>query len=147
MKKKKYFEHMRNLHDKAVAKLANEPEMLGIEGLKAETLIYKQEFPHLKGGKKETGDLILLWKGADEKELEITVLEVTVGPRRSYKDYSYKLRWSYEYFRQNYAEWFRKIGQEFFHDYKIFVRTAFVNYGNQFLWEKPYILAKRGRIY
>jgi len=145
--RKKFSALMEKLHDEAVEKIAEEPEVLRIEGLNSKTLVYRPiKFPELKKKGKETGDLILIWLSAPQ-EWEIVVLEVTVGIRQHFRRYFPRLEMSFKYFKSHWREWLKSIGLDLPKNHSLWVRTVVVGYGGKCLWEEPFKSERRIKIF
>ncbi|MDP2864553.1 MAG: hypothetical protein Q8N73_02795 [bacterium] len=133
-------------HDQAVNKIAENPKILGIDGLSSERLLHEPFiFPELKKKGQETGDLIFLWS-PHLGEWEIFVIEVQIGPRRPAGDAFFKLKLTFNYLKNHWREWFESIELDLPKDYTLWVETAFVSYAGKFLWEQPFVEVRRTQI-
>lgn len=137
--RRKYQNFMKEYHDEAVKKIAEKPEILGIEGLSSETLIIKPlEFPELKKRGQETGDLIFLYS-PHAGERVISVIEVQVATFRSGGDAISKLKMTRGYLMSHWREWFRNIGLELPRTYSLWIETIFVSYAGKTIYESPWV--------
>lgn len=144
---RRYYKHIHKEHDEAVEKIVQTPEILGVEGLSPEKIIYGPiKFPHLKDNGKETGDLILVWLSA-EKEYEILVLEILVGAHRYLGKYFRRLFLSDRHLRRIWRVWFKKIGLELPAGYTLWLRTAVVSWAGKCSWERPFVFQKRRELW
>ncbi len=64
-------------HNQLVIRFSENPSLLNIDGLDKSSMIGYYLFPKLKGGNKETGDLIIVW--GSQKKIEILILEVSTS--------------------------------------------------------------------
>jgi len=142
-KTRKHQNAIREYHDQAVKKIAEKPEILGIDGLSSETLLYKPfKFPELRKKGQETGDLILLYS-PHPGEWVILVIEVQVATFRSGGNAIFKLNLTFNYLKSHWREWFRNIGLELPKNYTFWIETVFVSYAGKAMWEQPWVERRR----
>jgi len=142
---RRFHKNIQREHNEAVAKIAEKPAILEIEGLCSEKLVFPAIFfPRLKSSGKETGDLILIWSPT-EKEWEILVLEILVGAHCYLGKYYRRLSWSAQHLRRIWRNWFEKLGIELPAGYALWLRTAVVSWAGKCPWEKPFVFEKERR--
>lgn len=131
---------LREIHNEAVAKIAENPEILMIKGLSLETLLHSPlKFPELKKPGKETGDLIFIYSSS-EGIWTILVIELQVGDFRSGRDAIIKLKWSRNYFEKHWREFLRRIDLKLPPNCILLLKTCFVSYAGKFLWDSPFVV-------
>lgn len=137
---------MKRWHDKAVEYLIQNPEKLEIKGLTREALLCPPlKFPQLRKKGEETGDIIFICL-TPENEVEISVVEVTIGAYRKPPKYLFRLKKTFIFLRENWKKLFSQLGL----DTKIkslWIRTLYVNFGGKLLVDKPFIIQKRTKIF
>jgi len=141
----KYWKAIRKKeHDQAVNKIAENPEILGID---KETLLYKPIiFPELKKPGKETGDIIFLCS-PHLGEWVILVIEVQIGTRRPAGDAFFKLKLTRNYLMNHWRKLFRSIELDLPRNYTLWIKTAFVSYAGKAPWDQPFVAEERIRIF
>lgn len=129
---------MKKDHNEVVNKIADQPEISGIEGLSSKTLLHQPiKFPTLKKKGQETGDLIFIWSSAPKKWV-ISVIEVRVGTRGPLGKQTSKLEMTFKYLRTHWREWFKSLGLDLPKGYVLWIRTVVLSYGGKPLWEQPF---------
>lgn len=143
MKRRKRFSKLSQKgHEKAVDVIFNDPRLIKID---PENVILKLKFPKLKNGKKETGDLIFVWK-LDDKKYEIAIVEVKTGLYGG-RDLL-KLKWTKEFLKTHWKKVFETLSlKEQFEqeeDIIIYGRTISVSYIGKIIGvDLPYISEKK----
>ncbi len=134
---------LRQRHERAVEVIAQDPELLGIEELKSETILAPPLTPaRLRGDDAtETGDIVFVRKSSSD-EWEVVVIEVTVGTRRPTKKDRDKLNLTVQCLKDlGWQRLFVKLGLKLPPGCRLVARTISVGYaGIPVFWEKPLYL-------